>query len=47
MTGWTDRLVLIAAECSTPVSEVERMPIDKATRLFEAITRMIRARRTR
>lgn len=38
-------IVLIASECSTPISEVERMPIDKAQRVHAAVVRLIEAKK--
>lgn len=38
-------IVLIASECSTPISEVERMSIDKALRFHAATVRLIKARK--
>jgi hypothetical protein len=37
-------IVLIASECSTPIPEVERWPVDRALRFHAAAVRLIRAR---
>jgi hypothetical protein len=37
-------IVLLAAECSTPISEVERMPLAKAIQYYEATVRLLKAK---
>jgi hypothetical protein len=37
--------VLIAAECSTPINEVERFSVSKATRYLNSALRLIEAKR--
>lgn len=37
-------IVLIASECSTPLSEVERLPVEVALRYHAAAVRLIEAK---
>jgi hypothetical protein len=37
-------IVLIASECSTPLGEVERMPVEVALRYHAAAVRLIEAK---